>query len=289
MFICEKLWIYSSSSTVIYCLVAPRLRALNHVLTVICAVFLFTSCLGLIPFGSHIYGFCLLSYIQSISRCLDLSDCWINSYLTGWAEKLNQSDSCSATIYVDLPETTPALGVKFVLCIGTLGTRRWFCAVPLRKPARVEAERSRIRSTHSPSDTPIEPAGHQGYSWFHNDWAPGFVCLELLTFDFPPNCIDDEAVSIFKPPFLDSKTQLLPTLWMVIDVSFYLRKIWAAPTLTLGINPLTAELFNLNFNPLEVVSRWSNPQLQESENYSDLTKMEVNSFQILLVDVTFYL
>ena len=37
-------------------------------------------------------------------------------------------------------------------------------------------------------------------------------------------------------------------------------------------NPLTAKLFNPNFYPLEVVSRWRDPQLQVSENYSDLTK-----------------
>ena len=36
--------------------------------------------------------------------------------------------------------------------------------------------------------------------------------------------------------------------------------------------PLTAKLFNLNFHPLEVVSRWRDPQLQGSANYSDLTK-----------------
>ena len=33
------------------------------------------------------------------------------------------------------------------------------------------------------------------------------------------------------------------------------------------INPLTAKLINLNFHPLEVVSRWRDPQLQVSENY----------------------
>ena len=38
------------------------------------------------------------------------------------------------------------------------------------------------------------------------------------------------------------------------------------------VNPLTAKLFNLNFHSLEVVSRWRDPQLQVSENYSDLTK-----------------
>ena len=29
-------------------------------------------------------------------------------------------------------------------------------------------------------------------------------------------------------------------------------------------NPLTTKLFNWNFHPLEVVSRWRDPQLQES-------------------------
>ena len=38
------------------------------------------------------------------------------------------------------------------------------------------------------------------------------------------------------------------------------------------LNPLTTKLFNGNFHPLEVVSRWRDPQLQVSENYADLTK-----------------
>ena len=37
-------------------------------------------------------------------------------------------------------------------------------------------------------------------------------------------------------------------------------------------NPLVAKWINLNFHPLEIVSRWRDPQLQVSENYSDLTK-----------------
>ena len=37
-------------------------------------------------------------------------------------------------------------------------------------------------------------------------------------------------------------------------------------------NPLTTKLFSFNFHPLDVVSRWRDPQLQVSENYSDLTK-----------------
>ena len=38
------------------------------------------------------------------------------------------------------------------------------------------------------------------------------------------------------------------------------------------IHPLTAKFFNLNFHLLEVVSRWRDPQLRVSENYSDLQK-----------------
>ena len=46
------------------------------------------------------------------------------------------------------------------------------------------------------------------------------------------------------------------------------------PTLKqLWLNPLTARLYNLNFHPLEVVSCWRDPQLQLSENYSDLTNI----------------
>ena len=34
-------------------------------------------------------------------------------------------------------------------------------------------------------------------------------------------------------------------------------------------NHVTTKLFNLNFHPLQVVSRWRDPYLQVSENYSD--------------------
>ena len=44
-------------------------------------------------------------------------------------------------------------------------------------------------------------------------------------------------------------------------------------------NPLTAKLFNWNFHPLEVVSRWRDPQLQVTENYSDLTKWRSTRFK----------
>ena len=44
-------------------------------------------------------------------------------------------------------------------------------------------------------------------------------------------------------------------------------------------NPLTAKLFDLNFHPLEVVSRWRDPQFQVSEIYSDLTKWKSTVFK----------
>ena len=47
----------------------------------------------------------------------------------------------------------------------------------------------------------------------------------------------------------------------------------------IDFNPLTAKLKNRNFHPLEVVSRLRDPQLQVSENYSDLTKWRSNVFK----------
>ena len=49
--------------------------------------------------------------------------------------------------------------------------------------------------------------------------------------------------------------------------------------LQISPNPLTAKLFNLNFHPLEIVSRWRDPQLQVGENYSDLTKRTSTVFK----------
>ena len=44
------------------------------------------------------------------------------------------------------------------------------------------------------------------------------------------------------------------------------------------INLLTAKLFNFNFYPTKVVSRWRDPQLQVSENYSNFTKWRSTNF-----------
>ena len=46
-----------------------------------------------------------------------------------------------------------------------------------------------------------------------------------------------------------------------------------------ALNPSTAKLCNLNFHPLEVVSRWRDPQLQVSENYSAWTKWRSTLFK----------
>ena len=49
---------------------------------------------------------------------------------------------------------------------------------------------------------------------------------------------------------------------------FHATKFWSR--LELIFNPLAAKLFNLNFHPLEDVSRWRDPQLHASEKYLDL-------------------
>ena len=46
---------------------------------------------------------------------------------------------------------------------------------------------------------------------------------------------------------------------------------WLALYSKIVYYPLTAKLFDLHFHPLEVVSRWRDPQLQVSENNSNLT------------------
>ena len=51
-------------------------------------------------------------------------------------------------------------------------------------------------------------------------------------------------------------------------VSIVYTQIFQRFNITRTINP--AKLLNLNFHPLEVVSRWRDPQLQVSENYLDL-------------------
>ena len=54
---------------------------------------------------------------------------------------------------------------------------------------------------------------------------------------------------------------------------------WLSHKQVHNINTLTAKLFNLNFHPLEVVSRSRDPQLHVSENYSDLKEWRSTLFK----------
>ena len=63
-------------------------------------------------------------------------------------------------------------------------------------------------------------------------------------------------------------------------VGFNQFAVWlSSKKVSSRVNPLPAELFNLNFHQLEVVSRWRDLQLQLSENYSDLTKWRSTVFK----------
>ena len=42
------------------------------------------------------------------------------------------------------------------------------------------------------------------------------------------------------------------------------------------LNPLSAELYNLNYHPLEVVFRYCDPQLQVGDSYSYLFDLRPN-------------
>ena len=105
-------------------------------------------------------------------------------------------------------------------------------------------------------------------------------------------CVDREKISSIR---------LMCTICMVVlEMSFpclysilVLMTKWIKLTLKDGIfpyfNPLAAKLIIWNFHPLEVVSRWRDPQLQVSENYSDFTKCRLTIFKFLLSYVTLYL
>ena len=85
-------------------------------------------------------------------------------------------------------------------------------------------------------------------------------------------------VYIKPPPYADVGV-INMALVVISLISFSITAISSAKTKVIkSVNPLTAKLFNWNFHLLEVVSRWRDAQLQVSEHYSDLTKMEVSSF-----------
>ena len=71
-------------------------------------------------------------------------------------------------------------------------------------------------------------------------------------------------------PYRDTQRQVSKNDFytFVQYVQFDLKKTCQS----MSFNLLIAKLFSLNFHPLEVVSRWRDPQLQVCENYLDLTK-----------------
>ena len=71
---------------------------------------------------------------------------------------------------------------------------------------------------------------------------------------------------------------------------WYNNLMWKACKLIIMlVKPITAKLFILNFHPLEVVSRWRDPQLSSEWKLIKFDKMDVSDFEIVLIDVTFYL
>ena len=79
-------------------------------------------------------------------------------------------------------------------------------------------------------------------------------------------------VTIHSLPFCQNSTCHSHFKRILVSKIEHLDIVWT-------VNPLTAKLFNLNFHPPEVVSRWRDPQLQVSENYSDLTKWRLTVFE----------
>ena len=55
----------------------------------------------------------------------------------------------------------------------------------------------------------------------------------------------------------------------------------------LNFNPFPAELSNLNFHPLEVASRYRDPQLQVGENYSYLFNLRPNIYKSCCLNTHF--
>ena len=56
---------------------------------------------------------------------------------------------------------------------------------------------------------------------------------------------------------------------------------------TQSVNPYPAKLIYLNFQPLEVVHRYRNPQLQVAENYSYLFNLKTNIDKSWCLDTHF--
>ena len=106
-----------------------------------------------------------------------------------------------------------------------------------------------------------------------------FKCLKI--------CVICEIKSQHIPVFQDWRhilfSQLIVQLLIKTQKVYCSRhqcsKGWDVNVDISRLNPLTVKLFNLNFHPLEVVSRWRDPQLQVREKYTDLTKWRSTLFK----------
>ena len=114
-------------------------------------------------------------------------------------------------------------------------------------------------------------------SCMHDCW-----CFFLATALFITLLILITNTNVWWPASIICQTLLSTVKWLIINVELgnFIKDIYYRDSdLYLNINPLTAKLFNQNFHSLEVVSRWRDPQLQVSENYSDLTKWRSTVFK----------
>ena len=127
-------------------------------------------------------------------------------------------------------------------------------------------------------------------SWFMNTpTTPFYYCmypLEAVThsLDTCPLCSCTAGPLILCASFIYVIQRVWPcALFYTISSILYihvLHLVWHLYiTSVFPLHPLTAKSFNLNFHPLEVVSRWRDPQLQVSKHYSDLTKSRSTLFK----------
>ena len=76
------------------------------------------------------------------------------------------------------------------------------------------------------------------------------------------------------------------SLAMLTISSFFIRKFPFHMPVHL-IHPYSPKLIYLNFQPLEVVSRYRDPQLQVAENYSYLFNLSTNICKLSCLDTHF--
>ena len=112
---------------------------------------------------------------------------------------------------------------------------------------------------HCPGFCPPKPSWCAVWTWLADTDCLGWSCDVFRKFFLLPFSLQSDLAKFYA----GVSTNLQHQCYNVIN----------------HVNPLTAKSFNLNFHPLEVASRWRDPQLQVSENYSDLTKWRSTVFK----------